>query len=85
MCCPFCQVRIEEEEGVEPAYPSDKIRLGRLSFKGASPRMKKVRGLWVDMSGLVWFDSTSLSNMSASLQFHFQFLHRYTVCEFTDL
>lgn len=43
VCVAACvQVRTKEDAAVKPAYPSDKIRLGRLSFKGESPRMKKV-------------------------------------------
>jgi len=36
------KVRTEVDVGDTPAYPSDKIKLGRLTFKGAAPVMRKV-------------------------------------------
>ena len=66
--CVLCtQVRTEEDAAVKPAYPSDKIRLGRLSFKGESPRMKKVEAVQCFLTlsvGVLYFMQLSVYDLN---------------------
>ena len=72
------QVRTEEDAAVKPAYPSDKIRLGRLSFKGESPRMKKVEAVqcFLILSvGALHFMPLSVYDLNIDVGTFIAFLH----------
>lgn len=76
--CECVQVRTEEDAAVKPAYPSDKIRLGRLSFKGESPRMKKVDAVqcFLILSvGVLHFMSLSIYDLHIDVGIFIAFLY----------